>query len=451
MKLCVSIRLISLIACSLIDRVWLAPSQAAAITHDELSNTTATIDQPHGNSLAWGRFLDISISIRNWNLSLLDNVSANLCIEIKGVDMYRKCTPFIFPSSSAWQNEKDAYIPITLEVPYSEQNTPLNTDLQISGAIQFYNHGQLTINIDPVNFQILANIDEQDVLRNALVINLERKPGRFFYTNERLKGQNFVNIHRMLATDGNSVNISMFEKMQIYHGSPGHRAASASHIRAWEDVYKRFQEDATLNIYTIFEDDVLFHEDFADQLNKYVEKIPSNADIIFMGWMRGAIWTKEYNEKKGKLEKVQYADADTSESEGYVIKRHPACLHAYIVTRLGIKKMLENILPLNDAIDLKVASMIFDSTLKGYAFNGKKMRKINIENAREHRDRGIVFQDDSLGTDIDGFNTVMLLEENRKLRKKINFLQNTINELKRQKDVCIDVYYTDVLYYYYLS
>ena len=29
--------------------------------------------------------------------------------------------------------------------------------------------------------------------------------------------------------------------------------------------------------------------------------------------MRGAIWTKEYNEKKGKLEKVQYADADTSE------------------------------------------------------------------------------------------------------------------------------------------
>ena len=82
-------------------------------------------------------------------------------------------------------------------------------------------------------------------------------------------------------------------------------------------------------------------------------------------------------------------------------------LHAYIVTRLGINKLLENILPLNDAIDLKVASMIFESTLKGYAFNGKKMRKTSIENAREHRDRGIVYQDDSLGTDIDGFNTVI--------------------------------------------
>ena len=75
-------------------------------------------------------------------------------------------------------------------------------------------------------------------------------------------------------------------------------AASASVTRAWEYVYKRFQEDATLNIYTIFEDDILFHEDFADQLHRYVEEIPSNADIIFMGWMRGAIWTTEYNEEK---------------------------------------------------------------------------------------------------------------------------------------------------------
>jgi GR25 family glycosyltransferase involved in LPS biosynthesis len=436
MKNYVSIQIISLIAYSLIDKLWLVRSKAAAVTYCNLSNTTAVFFQPHGNSLAWGRSLDISISVKNCDLSLLDNISGNLCIKIKGIHTYKKCYPFIFPSSSAWQNEKDAYIPITLQVPYNKETTPLNTKLQISGAIQFYKYGNFTINIKPVNFQLLANIHEQEVLRNALVINLERKPGRFFYTNERLKQQNFVNIHQMLATDGNSVNVSTFEKMQIYHGSPGHRAASASHIRAWEYVYKRFQEDATLNIYTIFEDDILFHEDFADQLHRYVEEIPSNADIIFMGWMRGAIWTTEYNEKTGKLQKVQYADADTSEDEGFVIKRHPACLHAYIVTRLGINKLLENILPLNDAIDLKVASMIFESTLKGYAFNGKKMRKTSIENAREHRDRGIVYQDDALGTDIDGFNTVMLLEENRKLRKKIQFLQNTVDELKRHQNVC---------------
>ena len=134
---------------------------------------------------------------------------------------------------------------------------------------------------------------------------------------------------------------------------------------------------------------------------------------------------------------MQYADADTSEDEGFVIKRHPACLHAYIVTRLGINKLLENILPLNDAIDLKVASMIFESTLKGYAFNGKKKcEKQVLKMQREHRDRGIVYQDDALGTDIDGFNTVMLLEENRKLRKKIQFLQNTVDELKRHQNVC---------------
>ena len=51
--------------------------------------------------------------------------------------------------------------------------------------------------------------------------------------------------------------------------------------------------------------------------------------------MRGALWATEYDEKTQNNIKVQYADADTSIEEGYVIKRHPACLHAYIVTRLG--------------------------------------------------------------------------------------------------------------------
>eukprot|EP00943_MAST-04B_sp_MAST-4B-sp1_P009478 g9478.t1 len=90
-----------------------------------------------------------------------------------------------------------------------------------------------------------------------------------------------------------------------------------------------------------------------------------------MGWMRGAIWATEYDVKTEKNIKVQHADADTSIEEGYVIKRHPACLHAYIITRLGIQKMLDNILPLNDAIDLKIASWIFNGQLNGYVFNGK--------------------------------------------------------------------------------
>ena len=173
---------------------------------------------------------------------------------------------------------------------------------------------------------------------------------------------------------------------------------------------------------------------FNTELKKYVEQIPADADIIFMGWMRGAIWATEFNNKTQKMERVQYADADTSVDENYVIKRHPACLHAYIVTRLGIKKMLENILPLNDAIDLKIASWIFHNKINGYVFNGKKLRQSNITNIREFRDRGIVYQDESMGTDIDSFNTVLLLQENRQLRKEVQNLKKKIEILKQSNE-----------------
>ena len=55
MKNYVSIQIISLIAYSLIDKLWLVRSKAAAVTYCNLSNTTAVFVQPHGNSLAWGR------------------------------------------------------------------------------------------------------------------------------------------------------------------------------------------------------------------------------------------------------------------------------------------------------------------------------------------------------------------------------------------------------------
>ena len=59
------------------------------------------------------------------------------------------------------------------------------------------------------------------------------------------------------------------------------------------------------------------------------------------------------------------------------------------------------------------------------------LRPTNITNIREDRDRGIIYQDESMGTDIDSFDKVLLLEENRKLRKEINKLRMEIEELRR--------------------
>ena len=405
------------------------------------NNMKIHIIRPRNDSLIWGKYLDISIGITHPSPSMLSNLNATICVEINPNEIYGICNSFSFPPNlvdNITPNvsfiDIDSYIPIDIQIEYRKNNIPLKKNLTLTSTLQIHSkelqHDVQTNVAIPSNFKLIGHVDEKDVMAHALVINLERKPRRFFYTNERLQKNNFHNIYQLLGFDGQDEQHD-FDSMQIFHGSRGHRAASASHIQAWEHAYKKFQENTSLHIFSIFEDDVLFHEDFHLKLPKYIEQIPSDADIIYMGWMRGALWATEYDEKTQNNIKVQYADADTSIEEGYVIKRHPACLHAYIVTRLGILKMLNNILPLNDAIDLKIASWIFNGKLKGYAFNGKMLRPTNITNIGEDRDRGIIYQDESMGTDIDSFDKVLLLEENRKLRKEINKLRMEIEELRR--------------------
>ena len=149
--------------------------------------------------------------------------------------------------------------------------------------------------------------------------------------------------------------------------------------------------------------------------------------MIFLriqGWQRGAL--KRPADPDGKT--FEYViDPETNASLPHVLPRHPACLHAYFLTRGGMRKLAKHATPVNDTIDMRVAFLIQQKVLRGYAWNGslfpseiriskraslspadrKLASRVDIDTAhfvarRLGRDRGIMFQDSSMGTDVDG-------------------------------------------------
>lgn len=139
-----------------------------------------------------------------------------------------------------------------------------------------------------------------------------------------------------------------------------------------------------------------------------------------------------------------FLDPPTEASMPLALRRHPACLHAYIVTPAVLDKLLRNVLPLHDTVDGKVMRLSWKGIIKSYAFNGMRnvssMLTTNLspediqsnaeysfdgdvnsqiandvkagENCpsgmcphmvvlRVDRSRGIVHQDATMGTDID--------------------------------------------------
>jgi GR25 family glycosyltransferase involved in LPS biosynthesis len=212
----------------------------------------------------------------------------------------------------------------------------------------------------------------------SYVINMARNTNRWTSTQRRLNDAGYSNINKWKAIDGSAVSIQTVEdQYNIKWGSANHRACSASHTSLWSYLVRHVVRTggplspgagvgtaarAVPLVTTIFEDDALPHEDFIRLFPKYLSNVPSDADIIYIGWQRGAI------QSKGQV----HVDPPTEKDMPYVLKRHPACLHAYMVTRQALLKLLPMVLPLHDTIDGKLMRLEWEGKLNAYAFNGMK-------------------------------------------------------------------------------
>ena len=167
--------------------------------------------------------------------------------------------------------------------------------------------------------------------------------------------------------------------------SLGQIGCTLSHLKVLRHIVDNDIESAT-----IFEDDVLFHPNWKILSKRYYYHTPKNYDMIYIG--------NQINTESDK------------------INTEPAfCTHAYIVTLLGARKLLNCIIQWDyynqgltglhtiDIILIDIQKRVKEKKLRSlftwYCWNGTyhpcEYNKLPFQNNMEERNSGLVFQDNT--------------------------------------------------------
>lgn len=111
---------------------------------------------------------------------------------------------------------------------------------------------------------------------NTFLINLDRRPDRLSEATAQLKRVG-IDFTRYSAVDGRNIDKVFCERVNRYL-SGTELACLFSHINIWK---KAIQED--ISEIAIFEDDVIFSEDFNERFPLFLENLPLEAEIIHLG------------------------------------------------------------------------------------------------------------------------------------------------------------------------
>ena len=148
-------------------------------------------------------------------------------------------------------------------------------------------------------------------------INLDRRPDRNEHINNELKKINFEGpIERIDAIDGRKTNIGNLpnalitdegkydaqdkNKGMYYILTPGAVGCALSHLKTYNKIIEEMKNDEHA---LILEDDITINNDFMNQLNNYVNKIPQ-FDILFLGYHMHANSEEKKEEIYGKPGKI---------------------------------------------------------------------------------------------------------------------------------------------------
>jgi len=240
----------------------------------------------------------------------------------------------------------------------------------------------------------------QDVLNApAFIINLERRPDRWQSVLPNIENAGFKNIQRYNAVDARHPEACQRVYQALgapkrhptfnndFNDYPGTYGVFLSQVSLWKKIV-----DEAIPLACIFEDDAVFHTDWATLAPMYYEQTPKNFDVLFMG------------------SQFEFASK-------YHVDQGPVfCLHAYIVTLEGAKKLLEYVLSTQPesqggpggiyTIDtmLKVAMEYRrPPPFKWYVWNGTFFPcplRSSLSIHWQKRNVGLVYQDEAQGTDI---------------------------------------------------
>lgn len=175
----------------------------------------------------------------------------------------------------------------------------------------------------------------------SYVINVATETDRLSRTVERLKAAGFTNIRRWDATDGFSDGIRdiLYKinkkdiRVDMVHNRGG-IGCYLSHFTLWEHVRSL---DLVHGV-NIFEDDIVFHDQFQELAPVFYDQTPKDWDILYMGCevIKGV---------ETLLNRTFCVGASK------VVNTYPAyCLHAYNVSVKGMDKLIATVLNASDMV-----------------------------------------------------------------------------------------------------
>lgn len=189
-------------------------------------------------------------------------------------------------------------------------------------------------------------------IQKFFYINLSRRPDRnSHFLKEAAKAEiPFEKIERIEGVDGKKLQISQMSQKEIslfrktdynhlpyYKGIMGNQLA---HFRLWRKI---INENIELSV--IFQDDVMFTDSFMEKLNKIVEELPNDTEIVWIGQHKR--YANEYFEpwpldKSVNEYPYQICDRFVTNHIGKYKKGINPCSLAYIITLQGAKNIVQD-------------------------------------------------------------------------------------------------------------
>ena len=177
----------------------------------------------------------------------------------------------------------------------------------------------------------IVNLDkDKDRMSNMKKELKGIKYNRFSAINGKLLDIDELKKNGTLKMDYNSFKYSKNNNKDTLKGSIG---CALSHINLWEKLINIKKDH-----FIILEDDCKIPKNFLIRINRYLEDVPNNWDIIFLGGSR--IYAKKIsNNVLGPV---------------YINSWMNCGLFSYIIKRSSIKKLLNYSLPINTYIDMQI-------------------------------------------------------------------------------------------------
>ena len=176
-------------------------------------------------------------------------------------------------------------------------------------------------------------------------INLDRRPDRYEHFLKQCDDNNieFSKIERFRALDGETYKFNNEEK-QLFINADYRTQNYAKKIMGNQLSHYYILKDMIKNNYKyiiIFQDDIIFRNNFINELEKVIKNIPNNAEIINIAFHKFASFNQfipwDLNQKENSMLKKKI-----NEYVSILNDTVNPCSLGYIVTLNGAKKLINH-------------------------------------------------------------------------------------------------------------